>query len=82
MSDLLQALDWVKDEHTFVAFLTALSIDRRADRESWQWDTIEGFLEGATAWAEDSKNGLGAYSIPSNPWKRAADILYSGKIYE
>jgi hypothetical protein len=83
MCDLITKLDEVKDEHTFVAFLNALAQDRKNDPDDWQWEKIEDFLEAAGYWAESSRNGrLESYELPENTWKRVADILFSGKIYE
>ena len=95
--DLITKRDAVCDEESFVAFVSALMTDRadavakeRAERSSpcgsdasdWANTTIEAFLEAACAWADASKNGLQFYEKPQNPWKRCADILYCGKIYE
>ena len=82
MSNLTDKLDAVKDERTFVRFLFALSQDRKDNSGEWQWETIEGFLEASAAWAQDTKNGVNAYVVPDNPWKRCAEIVYCGKIYE
>jgi hypothetical protein len=98
MSKNLEALrDAVSDEDSFVRFLEALSADRADEVEKgkglpsspygpdvngWENGSIETFLDSAAAWAEASKNGLGSYSRPDNPWKRCADILFMGKIYE
>ncbi len=98
MNDTLYVLrDAVRDETSFVRFLKALAADR-ADEvnqeeaspsspygpgvNGWENWTIEHFLESASAWAEDSKNGFDSYAKPENPWKRCADILLAGKSYE
>jgi len=96
-SDLIAKRDAVCDERTFIEFLVALATDREdevakeqaspsspwgAGANGWQNGTIEGFLGAASAWAEGSINGLKYYSKPENPWKRCADIIYMGKIYE
>jgi hypothetical protein len=91
-SELVQKLDAVCDEESFVAFVLALAADRddevakeKSGQPSiypWQNGTIEMFLECAAAWATASKRGLPLYQKPENPWKRCADILYAGKIYE
>lgn len=96
-SDLIQKLDAVCDEESFVEFVFALATDRQdevrkekkcpsspycAGANGWQNGTIEAFLERAGSWAEGSKYGLPLYEKPQNPWKRCADILYAGKIYE
>lgn len=90
-------LDDVDDEASFIAFLTALALDWRAQQQGhpeadcvprasaidpWEAGTIGGFLETAAAWAEDSKGGHRHYEPASNPWRRCAEILYAGKYYE
>jgi hypothetical protein len=82
MSDLVAKLAAVKDESTFVAFLKALEDDRRNSSDEWECSTIESFLEAATRWHEDYKNSLNGYKMPENAWRRAAEIIYCGKIYE
>jgi hypothetical protein len=83
-AQLIDALHAVKDEHTFRLFLFALAEDRKEPNpiSPWQWDKIEDFLEAAAAWSDTSKNGLPRYQPPENAWKRCADIMFSGKIYE
>lgn len=91
------ALQAVVDEITFIAFVHTLAMDRSAavaaeasapsslwgpDSRGWENVTIEDFLESASAWASQSRNGLVAYSPPHSPWRRCADILYAGKHYE
>jgi hypothetical protein len=95
--NLITKRDAVHDEATFVEFLVALAADREDEVQKekmkpsspygpgangWENGTIEAFLGAASAWAEASKAGLKYYVKPSNPWKRCADILYTGKIYE
>ncbi len=92
-TDLFKLSEKVHDEATFIQFLTALMKDREREitieKESpsspysagalgWQNITIEGFLESAIAWAEDS----GQSTKQDNPWLRAAQILHAGKTYE
>jgi hypothetical protein len=59
----------------------------------WENWTIEDFLDAAASWAEASMNGFAQtydlsqnswepYSLPQNPWKRCADIMFAGKYYE
>ena len=96
-SDLQSKLDTVCDEDTFVAFVAALAADREDEvakekvspsfryapgTNGWENGSIEAFLYAAAAWATASKNGLEFYRRPDNPWKRCADIIYMGKIYE
>jgi hypothetical protein len=51
----------------------------------WENGTIGSYLDAAASWGLSSICGLPAlaeYEKPDNPWKRAAEILYMGKIYE
>jgi hypothetical protein len=82
MSDLIAKLDAVKDESTFVAFLRALEDDCRNRSDEWECTTIESFLEASARWHEDYKKSPNGYKMPENAWRRAAEIIYCGKIYE
>lgn len=79
---LFEIVNEVQDEATFIAFLSALSIDRQAHGDEWQQDSIDSFLEAAADWGRESVEGLTHYEKPDNPWKRCAQIMYMGKIYE
>jgi hypothetical protein len=92
-SDVNPNPDSVHDESTFVAFARALLEDRRLASavedgrygapRGWQNDTVEDFLGGALAWAEDSNFGrTQGLTDEANPWTRLAVFLYCGKIYE
>ncbi|MGN7411668.1 hypothetical protein [Paenibacillus sp. SAF-068] len=39
-------------------------------------------MEAAAEWGQVSVDGLIHYEKPDNPWKRCAQIMYMGKIYE
>lgn len=45
-------------------------------------ESVEAFLEAAQEWGNASMHGLEHYEKPENPWKRCAQMLYMGKIYE
>lgn len=92
-ADLFELSEKVHDEATFLLFFTALMKDREREVElekknssspygagalGWENTTIEGFLESAIAWAEDSNQA----TEQANPWLRAAQILHAGKTYE
>jgi len=79
---LFELVNEVENEASFRAFLLELSLDRKEHTDEWQNDSIASFLEAAAEWGEDSENGLPHYEKPGNPWKRCAQILYMGKIYE
>ncbi|PZT53502.1 DUF7660 family protein [Paenibacillus silvae] len=79
---LFEIVNEVQDEATFIAFLSALRQDRQAHADEWQQDSIDSFLEAAADWGRESVDGLIHYEKPDNPWKRCAQIMYMGKIYE
>lgn len=95
-NDLMAKLDTVSDEASFADFLSALAADRAEsvakekvkpsspygpDSNGWENTSIEHFLESASAWATDSRHSP-HLKVSTNPWKRCADIIYAGKIYE
>ena len=96
-NELWEVLQSVCDEESFLQFLLALRDDREAsiaqekvapsspygpDARDWENTTIERFFDSAVAWARASAHGTAMYTKPDNPWRRCADILYAGKIYE
>jgi len=97
MKDLDKLEDEVHDEKSFIIFLEALAQDKleeeKKENESpsnpygaghngWEHSRIGDYLEAASAWAESSINGLPYMPKETNPWKRVAQILHAGKIYE
>lgn len=93
---LYDAVQSVNDEESFLAFARALAADRAhsvlveaikssspygPDAGGWENKSIEGFLEAAISWAEDTNFGR-TQALDDNPWKRFAVFLYLGKIYE
>ncbi len=97
-SNLFRLSNRVNDEKTFTQFLYLLMKDREAETSNekleassfyvkeeepeWQCTTIEDFLQNATVWAEATENVPKYYSVPPNPWRRAAQILLAGKTKE
>jgi hypothetical protein len=90
-------LDEVRDAKSFIAFAVELAEDRKRaveaerkqpsspygpDAGGWENTSIDGFLEAAIAWAEDSDFGTSQDLSPDNPWAQFANFLYCGKIYE
>ena len=80
--DLKELLDQVHDEASFLAFVRGLLQDWRTDGASWENGTVEDFLESALAWGESTRVGSSQGIGSASPWKRAATLLYCGKIYE
>lgn len=96
-SQLEAILDSVNDEQSFLRFLQALAADWEDEQQKelanpsspyglgtngWENGTIGAYLDAAVSWGDSSIDGLRFYEKPSNPWKRAADILHMGKLYE
>jgi hypothetical protein len=81
---LREALDRVVDEQSFIDFLNVLACDwsETLSAADWENGSIGAFLDAAARWAEASKNGLRFYDVPTNPWRRMADMLIAGKEYE
>jgi len=79
---LFDVVNEVTDEKSFLDFIKELRNDRINNEDEWENDSIEAFLESANEWGKTSINGLQFYNKPDNPWKRCAQIIYMGKIYE
>lgn len=76
------AADWAEESQK--ESVTASSPYGRG-ANGWENGTIGSYLDAAASWGRASIHGLPAlaeYGKPANPWKRAAEILYMGKIYE
>jgi hypothetical protein len=97
MSRLQKKLAAVRDEDSFVDFVAALAADRADEvkkearkpsppycpgANGWENGRIETFLGAAVRWADHWKRSSGQYKKPRNAWKRCAEILYAGKLYE
>jgi hypothetical protein len=89
-----EALHAVCDEASFLRFMQVLAADFEADRSGtaegggtpfgpgprgWENGTVDAFLERGASWAEESR---GRFPTAANPWRRCADILHAGKLYE
>ena len=96
-ASLKAALDAVTDSETFLVFVRALIADREdevrkekicpsspygAGANGWENGTIETFLNRAADWAECTDFGVRKGISAENPWRRFAEFLYLGKIYE
>ncbi len=95
MQNLHELLETVHDERSLLAYIDALRLDwedeQRKEAESpsppysaghngWENGSIGQFLDAAFAGGSRLADN---HSRPAdNPWKRCAEILYIGKIYE
>ena len=80
LNDLLQT---VTDKKSFLLFVEAVIEDRKKATNGvitngWESETIEQYLEAATAWTKDSETSFSS----ENPWRNFAEFLYMGKLYE
>lgn len=93
MGDAGDFVDKVEGPESFLEFVRRLRADRLSDTRGkvdesgcgpngWYNHTIEGFLEAAIAWAEDTELGATQGLESTNVWRRCAVFLYCGKIYE
>jgi hypothetical protein len=94
---LHEQLEHISDQESFLAFVRALTQDRRSaaqaeskdaaspygpDVGGWENTSIDSFLEAAIAWAEDSNFGSKQDLSSVSLWRKFAVFLYCGKIYE
>ncbi len=93
MKELLEFLEEVENEESFLKFAKALVIDRQKHENKkmdnsgfsgdWANNRISDFFKSAIAWAEDANFGLSQDpKLAQNKWKQFATFLYCGKIYE
>jgi hypothetical protein len=91
-NQLFDSLEAVVDESTFIRFVELLIADRYAANScsssidgfqgEWANQSIEGFLEAASSWAEDSAFGERPGPKSNNPWQLFASFLWAGRGYE
>lgn len=87
---LYTLLENVDDETSFIAFARALAKDSNHAGEpdaAWENDTLWAFLDAATAWAESTNFGRNMAFADfamheASPWRRFAEFLWAGKVYE
>ena len=93
MLALDEKFEAVDGPDTFLEFVRELLADREGEAgqptdpcgrgmNGWENHTIEGFLEAAIRWADDSDFGDRQDLKDASPWKKVASFLYCGKIYE
>ncbi len=90
-------LENICDEASFIAFLSALSEDWNEEQRieatqpsspygrganGWENGSIGSFLEAASAYGQAHLSNPASRLKHNNPWRQAAEIIYSGKFYE
>ncbi len=98
----MELYEKVEDEASFLSFIRELVKDRGnsvkkekkkpsspygPDAGGWENTSIESYLEGAAAWAEDShfgrKMAFPEYELDDvSEWRRFAAFLMAGRVYE
>jgi hypothetical protein len=73
---LVEKLELVSDQETFLEFAQALVEDYQKNGSDWENGSIDTFLESALDWVKDSGR------ISDLSWKTLAEFLYVGKNYE
>lgn len=95
--DVFDALEKVTDATSFIEFLERLRADWQnavlaengnpsspfGSMHGWENTNIGSFLEAAIAGGTDNKTGLeDGFKNAETAWRRAAEIILLGKIYE
>jgi hypothetical protein len=96
-NEMMTRLEAVTDAASFLAFVHALVADRESavqregaqpnspwgpDAGGWENTRIETYLEAAAAWAESTDFGVSQGLNANNLWRRFAQFLSAGKVYE
>ena len=96
-NEMITRLKAVTDANSFLAFVHALVADRESavqrekaqpsspygpDAGGWESTRIETYLEAAAAWAESTDFGVSQGLDANNLWRRFAQFLNAGKVYE
>ena len=68
------------DKDSFLIFLDVLKDDYMSNKESWENQSIDTFLDAIHGWISDYNRDDIDFSNPT--WKDIAAIFYVGKIYE
>lgn len=82
---LYEEIKNVESKDDFISFVEMLISDFKQNKDEWENQTVEDYLEGLKSWVEDME---GYYKNTKQPvpeninWNFFVNILYSGKIYE
>jgi hypothetical protein len=85
MMELYEKVENVKSREDLILFLFQLRIDLKNNKEEWENNTLEGYLESMENWVEDLE---GYYlnlnqQMPDQPsWNTIARILFASSRYE
>lgn len=83
--ELQKMADSIESKEQLAAFVHALAQDLHANREAWENDTLETYLEALASWIEVSDAALKkkGETPPHSPrWKDLAQLLIAAKVYE
>lgn len=76
----------VTDRNSFIAFVESLLEDYRTNKDAWENETLESFLDAMAAYTNDIQGYYDNTSQEVNAdiasWKVFADILKGASMYE
>lgn len=80
-----EMVDGIRSKEDLVKFIEALAGDFRANRESWENDSLDRYLSALSNWLADSDGyyrNRGLEPPMSPTWKNVAEMLIAAKTYE
>jgi hypothetical protein len=85
MDEIYQEINKVRTKEDFLRFLNLFIKDLSNNKQLWENDNLEDYLEGMESWIEnmDGYYQNMALPIPKNiDWNVFANILFAAKMYE
>jgi hypothetical protein len=73
--DIYDKVEEINNQADFVIFLKSLKKDLKENKEDWENDSLERFLEGLYGYCMDKEE-----ECPT--WKVFAELLLGAKVYE
>ncbi len=73
--DIYKKFENIKTQQDFIDFLQLLKRDYQENKEEWENDSLESFLEGLHGYCLDKPQD-------TLTWKTFAEILLASKVYE
>ncbi|TRX00132.1 DUF7660 family protein [Flavobacterium gawalongense] len=73
--DIYDKVEGINNQADFVIFLKSLKKDLKENKEDWENDSLERFLEGLYGYSMDKEE-------ESPTWRVFAELLLGAKVYE
>lgn len=84
--ELRETTDSIKSKSDFVSFIDELLLDYKYNKEKWENNSLETFLEALSGYTDDIegyyKNNSIDVNLENPSWRVFADCLYGARIYE